>query len=83
MELFELWLYDAKNLITTQKEACYLDEGLSAHVKMLEIMLAARGIAWKEPGMSIWLFAYKESLYGTAHGMMNMEYKRIQESVYK
>jgi hypothetical protein len=38
---------------------------------MLEKMLAAPGIAWKEPGMSIWLSAYKDSLYahGTAHGM--------------
>jgi len=34
-------------------------------------MLAVPGIAWKEPGMSIWLSIYKESLYahGTAHGM--------------
>jgi hypothetical protein len=38
---------------------------------MLEIMLAAPGIAWKESEMSIWLLAYKESLYAheTAHGI--------------
>jgi len=49
---------------------------------VLEIMLAAPGMAWhglEEPGMSIWLSAYKRifvctrnsawNRHGTAHGM--------------
>jgi hypothetical protein len=38
---------------------------------LLEIILATPGITCKEPRMSIWLSAYKDSLYahGTAHGM--------------